>query len=216
MFRDRGDAGRRLGARLGAQGWTDAVVVGLPRGGVSVAFEVAILLHAPLDVVVVRKLGVPWWPELAVGAVAENGVRVVDDAALRAEGVSADDLRAVERRERREVELRAGRLRSGRAALALAGRSVIVVDDGIATGSTACAACRVVRARGARHVVLAAPAGPSTAPPELSAAADEIWCLETAHGPFAVAQFYDDFTQVSDAEVARLLTLADERRPPPG
>lgn len=161
-FVDRAEAGRRLGRCLGHLRGETPVVLGLPRGGVPVAFEVAAALGAPLDALLVRKLGVPHQPELAMGAIGEDGVRVVDDDVVAASRVSAHDIADVEARERRELERRALRYRGDRPPLALTGRTAIVVDDGIATGSTARAACRVARAHGAERVVLAVPVAPRT------------------------------------------------------
>ena len=149
MFRDRLDAGRRLAAKLEHLEGEDLVVLGLPRGGVPVAFEVAQALGAPLDVIVVRKLGVPFQPELAMGAIGEDGVLVLQRDVVRMAGIGERELAAVERRERAELERRAGRFRGGRPWPSLEGRPAVVVDDGIATGSTARAACQVARAQGA-------------------------------------------------------------------
>ena len=206
-FADRVDAGRRLAERLRDELGPDAVVLGLPRGGVPVAFEVAAALGLPLDVIVVRKLGVPYQPELAMGAIGE-GVLVLNDRVLRASGVSQAGLSAVERRERAELDRRLAELRTGRAPVVLAGREVAVVDDGIATGSTARAACAVVRARGARRVVLAAPVGPAAAPAELAGDADRVVLLQAPEDFAAVGQFYADFGQTSDEDVRSLLSLA--------
>jgi predicted phosphoribosyltransferase len=209
-FTDRVDAGRRLAERLRAELASDAVVLGLPRGGVPVAYEVAQALGLRLDVVVVRKLGVPYQPELAMGAVGED-VRVLNDRVLQFSRVDAAELEAVERRERAQVARRTAALRAGRAPVPIAGRDVAVVDDGIATGSTARAACEVVRARGARRVVLAAPVAPSGAAEELADAADAVVVLHVPARFGAVGQFYADFGQTSDEEVTALLALADER-----
>jgi putative phosphoribosyl transferase len=207
-FVDRVDAGRRLATRLEHLRGHDAVVVGLPRGGVPVAAEVARSLGAPLDVIVVRKLGVPWQPELAMGAIGEGGVRVVDDAIVSALGVTAADLAAVEAAERHELDRRAERFRAGRPPVPLDGRTVVVVDDGVATGSTAKAACRVARAHGAARVVLAVPVAPHGWQREMGGAADE-YVAVTAPEPFgSVGQFYVDFRPTSDDEVIACLTGA--------
>jgi len=208
MYADRSQAGRRLGESLQQLAGSHPIVLGLPRGGVPVAFEVASALHAPLDVLVVRKLGVPYQPELAMGAIGEGGVRVVEDAVVRMTGVSPAEIEEVERRERAELERRSLRFRGGRAAMSLTGRTVIIVDDGIATGSTARAACRVARALGAARIVLAAPVGPDDAAARIAGDADEVVCLEQPEPYFAVGQAYRDFTQTTDQEVVELLARA--------
>ena len=167
-FVDRRDAGRRLAERLMSLRGEDAVVLGLPRGGVPVAFEVARALGAPLDVILVRKLGVPFQPELAMGAIGEGGARVVNDEVLRRAGVTPSELAEVEHREQAELDRRARRYRGGRPPVGLTGRTAVVVDDGIATGSTARAACLVARAQGAARVVLAVPVAPASTVEELS------------------------------------------------
>ncbi len=208
LFIDRVDAGRQLGEKLRGYGGTDVVVVGLPRGGVPVAYEVAAALGAPLDVIVVRKLGIPFQPELAMGAVGEGGVSIVSDWLVHEARVSEQELAAVEKRERDEVERRARQFRRGRPALPLAGRTVIVVDDGIATGSTAHAACQVARAQGARRVILAAPVGPDDVADRLGPDADEVICLQAPPLFFAVGQAYVDFTPTTDEQVIDLLDRA--------
>ncbi|MGH3989578.1 MAG: phosphoribosyltransferase, partial [Pseudonocardiaceae bacterium] len=179
MFVDRGDAGRRLGRRLQHLRGEDVVILGLPRGGVPVAAEVALALDAPLDVIVVRKLGVPSQPELAMGALGEGDVRVLVPETVRRAGVTDDALADVERRERAELERRAQRFRGDRTRLSLVGRTAVVVDDGIATGATARAACEVARAQGAARVVLAVPVAPVDWARNLSDAADELIALAT-------------------------------------
>jgi putative phosphoribosyl transferase len=204
-FRNRREAGVRLAAALEPLRDEHPVVVGLPRGGVVVAAEVAAALDAPLDVIVVRKLGVPTQPELGMGAVGEDGVRVLNDMVLRVARVTPEQLAAVEARERAEVERRAAAFRGGRPRVELADRAVIVVDDGIATGGTARAALEVARAQGARKVVLAVPVAPPDTLRELAPLADEVVCLETPTWFNAVGQWYDDFTQTTDADVVELL-----------
>ena len=205
MFADRIEAGQRLATRLGYLRDEEPVVLGLPRGGVPVAAEVANALGAPLDVIVVRKLGVPYQPELGMGAVGEDGIRVINEEVVRIAGITPNGLARVERRERAEVEARARRFRAGRPRVALAGRTAILVDDGIATGSTMRAACQVARAAGARRVVVAVPVAPAEVVPSFEDDADEVVCLETPSPFYAVGQWYADFTQVSDAVVTRLL-----------
>jgi putative phosphoribosyl transferase len=211
-FIDRIDAGRRLAARLEHMRGGSVVVVGLPRGGVPVAFEVARALDAPLDVIVVRKLGVPYQPELGMGAIGEDGVRVINEEVVRGAGVSAREVADVEARERAELERRVRLFRGDRPRTALEGRTVVVVDDGVATGSTARAACQVVRAQGAAWVVLAVPVAPLGWEARFGDVADELVCLETPEPFYAIGQFYDDFTQTTDQEVAACLERA--ARPP--
>jgi len=204
-FRDRRDAGQQLGRALSGLDVSRPVVVGLPRGGVPVAAEVAHAIGAPLDVVLVRKLGVPDQPELAMGAIGEDGVRVLNADVVRAGGVDGRALEAIEQRERRELERRAASYRAGRPRLDVRGRTVIVVDDGVATGATARAAIEVLRVHGAARVVLALP----VAPPETAAAlrriADEVIVLVEPARMWAVGQWYDDFRATTDEEVVDLL-----------
>ena len=209
-FLDRADAGRRLAeaVRSAAAGNDAPVVLGLPRGGVPVAAEVALALGSSLDVVVVRKLGVPFQSELAMGAIGEDGVRVENPDVLRACGLDAADLDRAESRERPELERRARSYRAGRPRLDLGGKAVLVVDDGIATGSSAWAACAVVRALGARRVTVASPVASSRAAAELSAVADSVVVVATPEPFRAVGEWYDDFTQTTDDEVVRLLATA--------
>lgn len=219
LFTDRADAGRRLAERLEKLRGDDVVVLGLPRGGVPVAFEVARALHVPLDVIVVRKLGVPYQPELALGAIGEGGVRVLDDEVVQAAHVTAEEIAAVERAGRAELERRLTRFRGGRPGVPLDGRTVVIVDDGVATGSTARAACRVARAHGATLVVLAVPVGALDAVEALrdggTKDADEVVCLELPAFFGAVGQWYGDFRQTSDGEVADLVDRAGEGLPEP-
>jgi putative phosphoribosyl transferase len=208
MFADRADAGRRLAARLEYLRGEPVVVLGLPRGGVPVALEVARALGAPLDVIVVRKLGVPFQPELAMGAVGEDGVRVINREAVRLARVSAAELAAVQAREQAQVDARAARYRARRPREPLAGRTAIVVDDGIATGATARAACQVARAHGAARVVLAVPVAPPGWEERIAGAADELVCVDTPPGFFAIGEFYADFSQATDEEVIGCLERA--------
>ncbi|GAA3991469.1 phosphoribosyltransferase [Thermobifida alba] len=209
---NRTDAGRRLAAavarRLGGQ---DTVVLGLPRGGVPVAFEIATALAAPLDVIVVRKIGVPFQPELAMGAIGEDGARVVDTRVMSMSGADEQDFAAVEEREREELRRRVHRFRGERPRIPLHGRIAVVVDDGIATGSTALAACRVARRLGAGRVVVAAPVGASDAVARLEEEADEVICPLVPEDFSAIGQWYTDFTQTADEEVTALLARAAAR-----
>jgi putative phosphoribosyl transferase len=184
----------------------NVVVLALPRGGVPVAFEVAQALPAPLDVLLVRKIGVPSQPELAMGAIGEDGVRVVNDRIVHAVRVSDAEFARVEAAERRELERRATRYRGDRPRIDLADHTAVIVDDGVATGSTARAACLVARQHGATSVVFATPVAPPSAIRELRRDADEVVALETPEVFYAIGQFYDDFGQTSDDEVVALLT----------
>ncbi|TFD87401.1 phosphoribosyltransferase [Cryobacterium psychrotolerans] len=210
VFSDRVAAGRQLAARLEYLRGEDVVVLGLPRGGVPVAFEVAEALNAPLDVIVVRKLGVPFQPELAMGAIGEGGARVLNDRVLRQIPVTEQEMRAVEERERALLNSRVASFRGTRERIALTGRTAVIVDDGIATGATARVACEVARHLGAAKVVLAVPVAPADTIrtfPE----ADEIVCISTPEFFGAVGAFYRDFSATGDDEVVSLLEAADQR-----
>jgi putative phosphoribosyl transferase len=210
LFDDRVDAGRQLAEHLESFRGQDIVVLGLPRGGVPVAFEVAKALGAPLDVLVVRKLGVPFQPELAFGAIGERGVRVINESVVRQADLSEDEMAAVEAKQRAEVARRIERFRRGRGPISLAGRTAVIVDDGVATGATAMAACRVARAQGASRVVLAVPIGAPDIFARFSGYADEVVCLHAPEFYFAVGQGYRNFAQTSDDEVVALLDRARE------
>ena len=210
-FENRTDAGRRLAKHLSQLHETDVVVLGLPRGGVPVAFEVAMALDAPLDVIVVRKLGVPFQPELAMGAIGEGGVRVSNDDVILRASIGEEEIAEVERRERVDLERQASQFRDGRAPVDLAGRTALIIDDGIATGSTASAACRVARLMGAERVVLAVPVGAPDSVAALRRVCDEVVCLYAPDSFLAVGSWYDDFSHVTDAEVITLLHRAETR-----
>lgn len=205
IYQDRHEAGRVLAEQLlSYRDQPDVLVLGLARGGVPIAAEVASHLHAPLDVFVVRKLGVPQWQELAMGAVASGGGLVLNDALVNRLGIDDKTLTETIRRETAEIERREQAYRAGRAAPELAGKTVILVDDGIATGATMLAAVRAVRA--AERVVVAVPVGPATLSSQLQDEADEVVCTSTPAAFEAVGQAFVDFHQVSDEEVRRLLT----------
>ncbi len=209
-FRDRVDAGRRLGQALLPLRGGQVVVLGLPRGGVPVAAEVARALSAPLDVIVVRKLGVPSQQEVAMGAIGEGGVRIVNETVVHAAGVTASEFARAEDVQRVELDQRVRRIRGNRTHVPLTGQTAIIVDDGVATGSTALAACQVARALGARRVVLAVPVCAPGAIEELRRVADDVVCLETPAFFSGVSQWYQDFRPTTDAEVDRLLAESSD------
>jgi putative phosphoribosyl transferase len=214
LFANRREAGADLASKLRAYGGReDVAVLGLPRGGVPVAFEVARALAAPLEVFVVRKLGRPDYPEFAIGAIASGGVRVLNEGAIREYGIPDDAIDAVARREQIELERREQQYRQGRAPLDLHGRTVILVDDGLATGSTMRAAVRAVRQHLPARVVVAVPVAAPQACHEFAGTADEIVCLRTPEAFSAVGQWYREFTQTTDDEVRALLEEAARLRP---
>lgn len=211
-FVNRRDAGRRLADDLARHPLQRPVVVALPRGGVPVAAEVAARLGAPLDVLVVRKVGCPWQPELGMGAIGEGGVRVLNDDLIAHLRVTPDK-EAVVAAEQVEVGRRVRRYRGDRKAVSVEGRTVIVVDDGVATGFTARAGIEVLRQQGASRVVVAVPVAPAETVEELRAVADDVVCLETPAFFMAIGEWYADFRQTTDEEVTRLLA---ERAAVPG
>ncbi len=210
-FRDRRDAGRRLAALLEQSRREHPVVVGIPRGGVPVAAEVARSLGAPLDVAVVRKLGAPGNPEYAIGALAEGGVRVLSEDAVRALGLTDSQRDTLIARVEGELEERLRRYRGSRAPIELTGRTVILVDDGLATGRSARAAMRSLRKRGAARVILAVPVAARQSAHSLSEEADEVVCAELPTDLWAVGYWYRDFSPTTDAEVTALLAAGFPR-----
>ena len=204
VFRDRDEAGEALAAAVAKVVAEPATVLAIPRGGVTVARPVARVLGAPLDVVIPRKLGAPGNPELAIGAVAP-GVRVLHERAVRQLGVSMDNIRREAALQETEIARREAAYREGRPPAPVAGRTVVVVDDGVATGATAVAALRWSRAAGASRVVFAAPVGPSAVRARLEAEADDVVLLQEPFGFLAVGEWYRNFDQVTDDEVLAVL-----------
>ena len=207
-FVDRSQAGRKLAGRLEHLRGEPLVVLGLPRGGVPVGFEAARELSAPLEVLLVRKLGVPFQPELAMGAIGEGGARIVDHDRVERLGIQPEQIARVERRELREIERQAELFRGGRPPVGLAGKTALIVDDGIATGATALAACPIARRLGAARVAVAAPVAPRSARAAFEEAADEFIAVHTPRRFYAIGQFYADFRQTSDRKVVELLERA--------
>jgi predicted phosphoribosyltransferase len=208
LFADRREAGRALARRLKPLHAQDPLVLALPRGGVPVGYEVARALDAPLDVFLVRKLGVPGHEELAMGAIASGGVMVVNRQIVEHLGVSAARLREVALREARELARRERAYRGGRPGQPMAGRAVILVDDGLATGSTMRAALRAIKSHRPARVIVAAPVGASPTVRELTTVADEVVCAATPDPFHAVGVWYGDYSETPDAEVLHLLWLA--------
>ncbi|HWV58571.1 MAG TPA: phosphoribosyltransferase [Longimicrobiales bacterium] len=214
IFRDRAEAGRRLADRLTAfRGRDDVVVLALPRGGLPVGREVANAIGAPLDVMLVRKLGYPGQEELAMGAIASGGVRMINQEVVDLLGVTEHTLAAVAATEQVELERREREYRGDRPAAELAGRIVILVDDGLATGSSMQAAAEAVRAQSPARVIVAVPVAPAETCERFRTIVDDVICLETPEPFHAVGLWYEDFSQVSDSDVRAI--LADSRPPPP-
>ena len=209
IFANRTEAGQQLALRLRKYANRDDVIVlGAPRGGVPVAFEVATQLRVPLDVLVLRKLGVPGREEFAFGAIASGGVRIVDRDTVEGLGITGLDIERVTRAEKQELERRERAYRGGRPPLDVNGLIVILVDDGIATGSSMRAAIRALRQMKPSRIVIAVPVAPASTCNRLQFEADELVCLEMPEPFYGVGQFYDDFSQVSDEEVKDLLDNA--------
>jgi len=214
VFEDRRDAGRQLAVQLLSLAQEKPIILALPRGGVPVAVEVARALDAPLDVLTVRKLGAPQNPELGVGAVAEDGTAVLDAEMARRVGMTQAQLDRTLEREQRELHRRMERFRDGWAPLDVSGRTVVVVDDGLATGLTDLAAVRALRRRGAGRIIVAAPVGSREALAMLSEEADRVVLLSTPRALLGVGRWYRDFSPVSDEEVLALLSDAGAPIPP--
>lgn len=215
-FRNRQEAGRELALHLERYaGRADLLVLALPRGGVPVGFEVARALHAPLDVLIVRKLGVPGQEELAMGALASGGVRVVNEEVVRSLGISEAELDEAAAEELAELERRERLYRGDRPAPPVEGRTVILVDDGIATGSTMLAAIRALRARMPARVIVAVPTAPGSTCAQLRREVDDLVCLTTPEPFFAIGLYYEDFPQLHDDEVRELLRRAEAPAPRP-
>ncbi len=214
MFKNRQEAGRQLAQRLLHLIDERAVVLGLPRGGVVVATEVALVLGAPLDVLVVRKLGAPHQPELAIGAVTngDQPQRILNDRVIAMVGVSDEYLQTETAAQLDEVKRRQTLYRGGRSAVTTAGRTVIVVDDGIATGATVRAGIRSLRQTNVKQIVLAVPVAPPQTAERLRAEVDELVCLATPHTFAAVGAFYQDFSQTTDAGVIAALVRSNAAR----
>ena len=211
-FADRADAGRQLAGCLAARAYEHPLVLALPRGGVPVGLEVALALKAPLDTLVARKVGAPFNPEWAVGAVAPHDIVVIDDDALRSGSVSRLAVEGTIAAERRELARRIDEYRSGSFSLGFIPKTVIVIDDGVATGLTARAALLSARAKYPKaQLVFAAPVCIGTSEKELKCVADEVVCLPGPRGLYAVAQAYEEFEQVSDHEVLAYLKKASKR-----
>jgi len=212
-LKDRAEAGRLLAEKLTAYAnREDVIVLGLPRGGVPVAFEIAKRLNAPLDVFIVRKLGVPWQEELAMGAIATGGVCVLNDEVVKAYRISDDEIASVEVKEKKELERRESAYRADRPALDVRGRTVVLVDNGIATGTTMRAALAALRKLQPARIVVAVAVAPLSAYEELKAEADEVICLLTPEAFYAISMWYERFAQTTDEEVRDLLARALQQK----
>ncbi len=211
MFKDRRDAGRQLAARMGGYaGRSDAVVLGLPRGGVPVAYEVAMTLRAPLDVFVVLKLGVPGEEELAMGAIASGGVRVINEEVVQDLSIPEEVIEAVSERRWHELRRREQAYRGGREPVPPAGRTVLLVDDGLATGSSMRAAVESLHKQHPKAIVVAVPVAPRDTCRALRGLVDDVICAHTPQWFYGVGAWYDDFEQTTDEEVRDLLARAGE------
>jgi len=214
-FKDRADAGRRLAAALAEYKDQRPVILALPRGGVPVAAEVATLFNAPLDLILVRKIGVPFQPELAMGAVVDGGAPLVvrNEGVIRLAGIDEPDFKAICDRELAEIDRRRQRYLGKRERVEIAGRTAIVIDDGIATGATTRAALRATRVRSPKRLVLAVPVAPTKSLVAMREEADDVVCLEDYSAFGAIGYYYSDFTQVLDEEVIAMLHRFPVREP---
>lgn len=213
MFCNRVDAGRQLAAQLAHYaGRKDVVVLGIPRGGVPVAFEIAQALKAPLDILLVRKLGAPGQRELAIGAIASGGARFLDHQLIRELGVTEPELSAIIAAQEAELHRREEVYRGARPGIPVAGKTVILVDDGIATGASMMAAIEALRSLRPEKIVVAVPVAPPDTCARITLAVDEFVCVMKSEWFFAIGQFYEDFQQTEDAEVSALLTRAAAMR----
>ena len=208
LFRDRVEAGKRLASALIDFAGKDAIVLAIPRGGVVVGFEVARVLDVPLDVIIPRKIGAPDNPELAIGAMTEDGTIILDESLVKYLRVPGDYIKEESERQKLEIERRLKLYRGDVAYPSLKNRDVIIVDDGIATGSTMKAALASIRKRGAKRIAVAIPVGPPSTIRELEEDADRVVCLYTPEAFYAIGQFYEDFAQTTDEEVIELLRLS--------
>lgn len=212
MFRDRAEAGRRLGARLGERGLSgDVIVLGLPRGGVPVACEAAAMIDAPVDLLIVRKLGAPFNPELAVGSIASGGITVYNRGILAQLGIDEEALEPIAEREHRELERREKAYRGDKPLPKLAGKTVVLVDDGAATGATMHAGVEAVKALGPDRTIVALPTSSREAADRLRSVADEVIVLSIPEPYYAVGSWYLDFDQLSDEDVTDWLARAARR-----
>jgi putative phosphoribosyl transferase len=213
LFNDRQEAGQRLAERLTFLEGKDVIVLAVPRGGVVVAAEVAKALGAPLDVYITRKIGAPYNEELAIGAVAPDGSTVLDQGLISSLGVSSQYIEKETARQKAEIERRLKKYRGDAPPPRLAGRHVVLVDDGVATGATTLAALRALRQQKPQKLILAVPVGPPDSIQMLSAAADQVVCLATPEPFWAVGRFFIDWSQTSDEEVIALLRQGQAQRP---
>jgi putative phosphoribosyl transferase len=207
-FENRADAGRQLAAKLEHLRGQPTIVLALPRGGLAVGYEVARALGAPLDVLNVRKLGVPWQEELAFGAIAGGGVRVFNNEVIASTSLSPDDIEAITAQQQVELDRRERVYRGARPAPVLQGKTVVLVDDGIATGATVRAAIDVIRAQKPATLVLAAPVAPATVAAQLKPLVDELVCVTTPADMYAIGSWYEEFSQLSDDDVRSILAGA--------